>query len=179
MSRAVRLFLMLALILSCADGFPSRAQSDGADEMTVNGSLEELRNKRRVLLMVRRSAVVDASGAATPSVLSEVDKQAVGARPQSFPRTYNSIAKKLNKYMNEYGSITAARSIADADFIVFFNVLEIRRPLGTPYAYGELFVILNQAPQPRIIWKTRKSGMFAEDAINALIRDMKMMRGER
>jgi hypothetical protein len=83
--------------------------------------------------------------------------------------------------MLKYRSISAAREISSAEFIIIFNLLEYRMPLGRPYAYGEMFVILNDrsgAGQPRIIWKTRKSPVTVEDAINELIRDLKDARGE-
>jgi hypothetical protein len=89
------------------------------------------------------------------------------------------IARKLNKYMKEYGSITASPNLSEAEFIIFFNVLEIRRPLGTPYAYGEMFVVLNLKSKPRIIWKTRSKGMFVEDAISELLTELKAARGEK
>jgi hypothetical protein len=119
---------------------------------------------------------LDARGAEA-SVLSEVYREE-NLRP-AFPRTYNMIAKKLNKYMKEHGSITAALNLANADFILFFSVLEIRRPLGTPYAYGELFVVLNAKSKPRILWKTRSSGMFVDDAVNDFISELKNVRGEK
>lgn len=163
-----RLALSLLLLISCASSI-SVAQSEG-------GSLVELRDKRRLWLIVRRGALLDARGA-DASVLSEVYKE--GNVRQNYPRTFNMIARKLNKYMKEHGSITAARTLSDAEFIIFFNVLEIRRPLGTPYAYGELFVILNANPNPRVIWKTKSSGMFVDDAVGDLISEMKAARGER
>ncbi len=176
MSRAVTFFWLFIFIFSAVTLFPAQAQSAATDEGSVSGSLAEIRNKRRLFLIVRRSAVVDASGSAN-SVLSDLYKP--DDHRMNFPRTYNQMAQKLNKYMKERGSITAAQSAAEAEFIIFFNVLEVRRPLGTPYAYGELFVILNEPKRPRIIWKTKKTGMFAADAMNALIRDLKDARGER
>jgi len=136
----------------------------------------ELRDKHRVWLVVRRGALLDARGAEA-SVLSEVYRE--GNYRQTYPRTFNTIARKLNTYMKEHRSITAARTLSEAEFIIFFNVLEIRRPLGTPYAYGELFVILNVESKPRIIWRTKSSGRFVDDAVGDLISEMKAMRGER
>ena len=175
MARVLSSILQFVLVISSAASFPSQERSAGFKETAVKGSLAELRNKHRVWLIVRRSALLDASGA-EETVLSEVYRS--GNTWQNYPRTFNSIARKLNKYMKERRSITAARSLVDAEFIVYFNVLEIRRPLGTPYAYGELFVILNEASNPRIIWKSRSNGMFAEDAINTLLEDLKAARGE-
>lgn len=171
-----RIIISFVIINACAASFPSQERDSGPVRAVVAGSLQELKNKHRVWLIVRRSAVLDARGAGT-SVLSEVFRE--GNRRQTFPRTYNLIARKLNKYMRERGSISAASSLTDSDFIIFFNVLEIRRPLGTPYAYGELFIILNEKPRPRILWKTRESGMFADDAMSDFISELKAVRGEK
>lgn len=172
----IRLALPFALITAFAATFPSQERSSDFKEAAVNGSLTELRDKHRVWLIVRRSALLDVSGA-EQSIFNEVYKE--GNARQTFPRTYNLIARKLNKYMREHQSISAAQSLENAEFIIFFNVLEIRRPLGTPYAYGELFVILNERSKPRILWKSRKSGMFVDDAIDAMLSDLKGARGER
>ena len=37
--------------------------------------------------------------------------------------------------------------IADADYIIYFNVVEYRKILDTVYPYGELFVIVKGSPQ--------------------------------
>lgn len=170
MCLSFRLITSFLIITACAAPFPS--QERGADR----GTLSELRNKQRVWVIVRRGAVLDASGA-DASAIAEAYRE-VNHRT-NFPRTYNMIARKLNKYMKEHRSITAARNLSDADFILFFNVLEIRRPLGTPYAYGELFIILNTKPSPRILWKTRNSGKFVDDAVGDFISELKSIRGEK
>jgi hypothetical protein len=157
----------------------AQAQQDSANEGAIRGSLSELRDKRRILLMVRRSIVVDASGQGK-IILSEAYQPSAESRGR-FARIYNLLAKKLNKYMIKFQSISAARNISEAEFIVLFNLLEYRRPLGRPYPYGELFVILNdrvKGHEPRIIWKTRKSSVWAEDAVDEFIRDLKAARGE-
>jgi hypothetical protein len=174
MSGSLSFIISLLIIINCAAPFP--AQERGASVPLEGGSLSELRDKHKVWLIVRRGAILDARGAEA-SVLAEVYRDADGR--QSFPRTYNTIARKLNKYMKERGSITAAESLGDAEFILFFNVLEIRRPLGTPYAYGELFVILNVKSNPRILWKTRSNGKFVDDAISDFISELKAVRGEK
>jgi hypothetical protein len=179
MSCVKRIPLLIALLLACL--LPGQSQERMADvnDGVVTGSLTELRTRRHVLLLVRRSAVIDSRGQAR-SILNEVYR--AGAEPpQHFARIYNTIAGRLNKYMVKYRSISAVRDISNAEFIVFFNLLEYRWPLGHPYAYGEMFVILNERSgngQPRIIWKTRKSPISVEDAINELIRDLKDARGE-
>lgn len=171
MQSSFRLIISLAIILSCASSLPSQERDSG-----TGSSLAELRGKQRVWLIVRRGAVLDARSV-DASILSEVYRE--GSHRTTFPRTFNLIARKLNKYIKEYKSVSAAPSLSEADFILFFNVLEIRRPLGTPYAYGELFVILNTKPKPRILWKTRNSGKFVDDAISDFLSELKAVRGEK
>jgi hypothetical protein len=176
---ARRIPLLLGLLLTCLLLAQAQERMAEVGDGVVTGSLTELRTRRRVLLLVRRSAVVDSREQAR-SILDEVYRPDAEL-PQRFARIYNSIAGRLNKYMAKYRSISAVRDISHAEFIIFFNLLEYRRPLGHPYAYGEMFVILNERPgfgQPRIIWKTRKSPVSVEDAINELIRDLKDARGE-
>lgn len=174
--------LFVALTCGTARGFQG-VQSDaaggdsgGGGGVAVTGSLVELKNRRRVLLLVRRSAVVDSRGSAE-SLL----KEAYASGSIRYPRIYNLLAHYLNRYMSKYHSISAVTRASEAEFIVFFNLLEYRRPLGYPYPYGELFVILNDTAagqRPRVIWKTRKSPLWVEDAIKELIRDLKTVRGE-
>jgi hypothetical protein len=175
-------FALSLLLLMSSFALPA-AQEDttasASSEQAAGGTLAELRDKHRVWLIVRRGALLDARGA-DESVLSEVYRE--GNLRQNYPRTFNLIARKLNKYMKEHGSITAAQTLSDSEFIIFFNVLEIRRPLGTPYAYGELFVVLSaksNKSKPRVIWKTKSGGMFVDEAIGDLISELKAVRGER
>lgn len=174
MSGSLRFIITFVLIICSAA--PATPQERDAGSATT-GSLHELRDKHRIWLIVRRGLMLDARSA-DASVISEVYKEVATPR-QNFPRTYNMIARKLNKYMKEHRSLSAARTLGDADFIIFFNVLEIRRPLGTPYAYGELFIILNAQPKPRVLWKTRSSGMFVDDAMGDFISELKAVRGEK
>jgi len=177
MRSARRISLLLGLLLTCL--VLSQSQQGTVEDGVVTGSLMEIRTRRHVLLLVRRSAVIDSRGQAR-SILNEVYKPDIEPARQ-YARVYNAIAGKLNKYMHKYRSISAVTDISSAEFIVFFNLLEYRRPLGQPYPYGEMFVILNErsgSRQPRIIWKTRKSPIQVEDAVNELIRDLKATRGE-
>lgn len=152
---------------------------NGGSNTVVTGSVEDLRNSRRVVLLVRRSTVIDSRGQAR-TIINEAYREDPDARVR-YPRLFNALARKLNNYMKKYGNITAVKNVPDSDFIIFFNLLEYRRPLGYPYPYGELFVILNDrlnGKPPRIVWKTRKSPMWAEDAIEEFIRDLKTVHGE-
>lgn len=155
--------------------FPTAAQ-----EPLGNGnSLAEVRDKRNVLLMVFKSRVINV-GDSERAIIEDVLK----ADPQPKGRyrwVYSQLASKLNKYMKKYGSLSAARELSEADYVIFFNVVEFRRILNTVYPYGELFVIVKGSPEtlkpPRVVWKARKV-LFAEDAIGDLIKDLKAIRGE-
>ncbi|HEX8921328.1 MAG TPA: hypothetical protein VF766_07605 [Pyrinomonadaceae bacterium] len=175
------LLLLLPIVALLIYPAHNQAQQDSADASSgvVTGSLWELRNSRNILLMVRRSNVVDSRGLAK-TILNEVYRTSPETTVR-YPRLFNMLARKLNNYMKKYQSISAVKDISDADFIVLFNLLEYRRPLGFYYPYGEMFVILNKTSDgkpPRIVWKTRKSSVWAEDAIEDFIKELKAVRGE-
>lgn len=92
---------------------------------------------------------------------------------------FGTIAGKLNKFIRKYKSITAVDSVEESDYVIFFNLLEYRRPLGVPYPYGELFVIVNPQPGaqggPRVVWKSKKPE-WAEDAVDELLDEMRLLR---
>jgi len=155
--------------------FPAATQ-----ELVGDGnSLEELRDKHHVLLMVFKSRVIDV-GDREGAIIEDVLK----ADPQPKGRNrwvYSQLAAKLNKYIRKYKSLSAATELSEADYVIFFNVVEFRRILNTFYPYGELFVIVKGSPEtlkpPRVVWKARKV-LSAEDAIGELIKDLKTIRGE-
>ena len=142
-------------------------------------SLSEVRDKRRALLLVFRSGIVDASDS-DHTIIDQVLK----ADPEPKGRNrwvYGVLAKKLNSYIRKYKSLTAASDLSDADYVIYFNLIEYRRILNTIYPYGELFVIVKGSPEtqkpPRIVWKARKI-LWAGDAISDLIKQLKTLRGE-
>lgn len=141
--------------------------------------MAEVRDKRSALLVVFKSRVLDVSDRER-AIIDDVLK----ANPNPSGRyrwVYTQLAKKLNKYIHRYKSLSAASDFSDADYVIFFNVVEFRRILNTPYPYGELFVIVKGSPEtlkpPRVVWRARKV-LFAEDAIGDLIKDLKAIRGE-
>ena len=144
-----------------------------------SNSLVEVRDKRNVLLVVFKSRVIDVDDRER-GIIEDVLK----ADPEPKGRyrwVYSQLATKLNKYMRKYRSLSAAKELSEADYVIFFNVVEFRRILNTIYPYGELFVIVKGSPEtlkpPRVVWKARKV-LFAEDAIGDLIKDLKALRGE-
>jgi hypothetical protein len=148
-------------------------------DIVDGNSLEEVRDKHSALLIVYKSRVIDA-GDRERAIIEDVLK----ADPEPKGRyrwVYTQLAKKLNKYINKYKSLTAATGLSQADYVIFFNVVEFRRILNTPYPYGELFVIVKGSPEelkpPRVVWRAKKV-LFAEDAISDLIKDLKAVRGE-
>ncbi len=165
---------ILLFLLLC---FSTAAQSPAVE----GNSLEEVRDKRSALLVVFKSRVfnVDADDRER-SIIEDVLK-ADPAPKGRYRWVYNQLAKKLNKYVDKYNSLTPAKTLSEADYVIFFNVVEFRRILDTPYAYGELFVIVKGLPEklkpPRVVWRARKV-LFAEDAISDLIKDLKTLRGE-
>jgi hypothetical protein len=100
---------------------------------------------------------------------------------RTHPYPYRVIARKLNEYIRKGRGMTAAGHASEADYVLFFNVLEYRRSLNGVYPYGELYVVLTRgddgSQQPRIIWKTRKV-MWAEDAAKEFLRELRRVRGE-
>ncbi len=140
-------------------------------------SLREVREKKRALLLVLRSGVIDTTDSDRAMI-----EFALKADPQNrrYRLAYETIASKLNNYIRKYKSMTAAAQLNDADYIIFFNLLEYRRILNTTYPYGELFVIVKGTAaetRPHVVWKSKKI-QWAGDAVNNLIKDLKSIRGE-
>lgn len=168
------------VVLAC--GINVLAQPAEAPVETQNnhvGTFSELRDKQRAWLVVFKSRVVDA-GNAEKAIIDDVLK--AEAQPRGRYRyVYNELAHKLNKYIRKYGSLTSARNLADAEYVIFFNVVEFRRILNAVYPWGELFVIVKGSPQeskpPRIVWRARKM-MVGTDAIGDLVNALKALRGE-
>ena len=142
-------------------------------------SLAEVRNMQRALLVVFKSRVLDVSNGER-AIIEDVLK--ADPVPKGRNRwAYNELARRLNKYMRKYRSLTAAHELADADYVIYFNVVEYRRILDAVYPYGELFVIVKGSPEelkpPRVVWRANKVS-FAGDAIGNLIKELKLIRGE-
>ena len=172
--KAVAPILLLFLLY-----FSTAAQEPLGVDNGRGNSLGEVRDKRNVLLVVFKSRVIDV-GDRERAIIEDVLK----ADPKPTGRyrwVYSQLAAKLNKYIRKYKSLSAAAELSEADYVIFFNVVEFRRILNTSYPYGELFVVVKGSPEtlepPRVVWKARKV-LFAEDAIGDLIKDLKALRGE-
>lgn len=180
--RSLKLVTMSTLFcVAVMGGEHSVKASDSAKASQVkseDGSLDEIKDKQSVALVVVRSSVLDAAGDDEPIV-----REALAVEPRLAPRhrpAYNVIARKINQYIRKYRSLRSADQTSQADFIVYFKLVEYRRMLNGFYPYGEMFVIVNPETtgSPRIIWRTSKI-VFAEDAIKELLKDLKQARGER
>src|SRR5215212_705857 len=95
---------ILLLFLLC---FSAAAQ----DDVPTGNSLEEVRDKRNALLVVFKSRVVDVNDRER-TIIEDVLK----ADPQPKGRyrwVYNQLAKKLNKYIHKYRSLSAASELSE------------------------------------------------------------------
>ncbi|MBA2646429.1 MAG: hypothetical protein H0U81_06480 [Pyrinomonadaceae bacterium] len=178
---AARVILFLILLLGCISvTFAQEGNGSGMRHAVVTGSLSEVKDKRRVLLLTGRSNTVDVRDAAK-TALEAAHRMAANRRARHH-LSYFVIAQKLNKYIRKYKSMAAVEDTAEAEFIIVFNVLEMRRSLGSIYPYGEMFVITNDPEangQPRIVWQTEKNLVWAEEAAGQLIKALKTTRGEK
>lgn len=166
----------VGLLFLCATGISAQEVSAASTAGPSSASLSELVGKRRAFLVVKRAAVIDARGGNIGLI-----EEALKSEPRDNRRhrlAFATIARKLNKFMKKYQSMSAASSVEDADFVIFFNLLEYRWPLGTPYPYGELFVIVKPPPGgrvgPHVIWKSQKVE-WAGDAVDKLVDDLRLI----
>jgi hypothetical protein len=173
-------FILSAFLLIAAPNFAlAQDINDGIRSTQPPSALIEVRDKHRALLVVFRSRILDVSDG-DGAIIEDVLK----ANPHPTGRNrwvYSQIAGKLNKYIRKYKSLTAAADLADAEYVIYFNVVEFRHILDGVYPYGELFVIVKGTPDqlkpPRVVWRAHKV-LFAEDAIGDLIKELKAVRGE-
>lgn len=178
--RAMLKLFTFATVMLSPNGLPvtTHAQKDTAQRFDQFNSLTELLDRHSALLLVTKATVVDPNNL-DKSIIEEA-LQTTPERSKRFGRIYGTIAQSLNKYIRKHQSLRATEDFGDADFIIFFHLLEYRFPLGTPYPYGELFIITNErsaaANSRRIIWRSRV--VWAGDAIKDFVKDLRIMRGE-
>jgi hypothetical protein len=169
----------LIVILACGVVLAQPSEAASQDQNNHVGTIAELRDKQRALLIVFKSRVVDVNNR-DRAIIDDVLK--ADAQPKGRYRfVYNELARRLNKYISKYGSLSPARDLSDAEYVIFFNVVEFRRILNSIYPWGELFVIVKGSPQeskpPRIVWRAKKM-MVAVDAIDDLVKALKALHGE-
>ena len=170
---------VVLVFASCVAALGQQDRTVTINAAHAGNTLVEVRDKQRALLVVFRSRVLDVRDRER-AIMEDVLK----ADPQPKGRNrwvYTQLAQKLNNYIRKYKSLAAAEGLADADYIIYFNVVEYRKILDSIYPYGELFVIVKGSPQqlkpPRVVWRARKV-LFVDDAIGDLIKDLKAARGE-
>jgi hypothetical protein len=170
-------FPILLVLLICISATAQEPAGEGA--APEGNSLAEVRDMRSALLVVFKSRVIDVTDRER-AIIQDVLK----ADPEPKGRyrwVYTQLAQKLNKYIRKYKSLSAAKVLSEADYVIYFNVVEFRRILYSYYPYGELFVIVKGSPEklkpPRVVWRTKKM-LFADDAIGDLIKELKNLRGE-
>ncbi|HEY9283923.1 MAG TPA: hypothetical protein VIP46_10765 [Pyrinomonadaceae bacterium] len=174
-----RALLVVLTLAASAGGAGIPALDPDGEERPPEWSLDQIKDKRRVFLLATRSRVLDVRGPDPEALLKAAGDGKV--RTHNYP--YIVIARKLNEYIRKRKGLTAVDRASEADFVIYFNVLEYRRTLNGVYPYGELFVILNgdaggRSQPPRIIWRTRKAS-WAEDAAKEFIKELKRVRGEK
>jgi hypothetical protein len=168
------------VVLACVVNVPAQPSEAPVENQNNHaGTISDLHDKKRALLLVFKSRVVDVNDR-DRAIIDDVLK--ADAQPKGRYRfAYNELARKLNKYINKYGSLSSARDLSDAEYVIFFNVVEFRRILNAVYPWGELFVIVKGSPResrpPRIVWRAKKM-MVGTDAIGDLVKALKALRGE-
>lgn len=182
MPHLFQLFLILAL-LSCAaharPGAPKWGEKKEAAK-EAEYTLTKIKDRRRAMLLVSRLQTTDVNDVAGP-IQAEVDRLISEGGGPRFGRTYNIVAIRLNKYILKFHSLAAVNKIAEADFIIFFNIVEHRRILDRVYAFGELFVLVREGEDQKrsaVVWKSHKVTM-ADDAVKEFIKELRAARGEK
>jgi hypothetical protein len=174
----------LALSLCLCGTAMARGQGKAADSDEFEyGRLEELREKRTLMLLVSRSLSVDARA---PSKVSAADVRAALDNPRARPApgAYSVIASRLNKYIREYKSMTSVETRPDPEVFIVFKIMRERPSFiaSRPFSYGKMFVIIRgdgERVKPRIVWESEGEMTLAEDAAGAFIKALKSVRGER
>lgn len=175
----LRLAGAASLVLLASFSVVAQEEPAVVNESNHAGSFSELLDKRRALLVVFKSRVISVENR-DRAIIEDVLKADPSPKGR-YRWVYAQLASKLNKYIRKYQSLSSADGLADAEYVIYFNVVEFRRILNAHYPYGELFVIVKGSPQelkpPRIVWRAKKM-MVSTDAIGDLIKDLKALRGE-
>lgn len=147
------------------------------------GPLSDVRALRRVALLVSRTQTVDARDPAQIAV-EQYGRALAGSGPRTHAPAYRAVARRLNKYIRKYRSMTAVQSAAEADFVIVFNVLRVRGSFipDEPYIFGKLFVVArapDPARPPRVVWESEGYESRLEDAVGDFLKALRAARGER
>jgi hypothetical protein len=182
-ARALRALICLVL-LACGGG-PARAsalqKSYTRDESVPRGTLEGVRGRRRVALLVSRALVVDARDPALVA-LEDYRRALDGQAPRQHDAAARRVADKNNKYIRKYRTSTAVEDVADADLVLVFKVTGQRSSAipGDPFVWGKLFVIaLGSDRAPRVVWESEGDDKNPEGATGDFIKAFRNARGEK
>ncbi len=172
-------YACLMVLAVCLNAWAQEEPAFVNDANSNVGTMSELLDKQRALLVVFKSRVISVDNR-DRAIIDDVLK--ADPKPKGRYRfVYNDLAQKLNKYIRKYGSLSSAQDLTDADYVIYFNVVEFRRILNAIYPYGELFIIVKGSPKdlkpPRIVWRAKKV-MVSTDAIGDFIKELKALRGE-
>lgn len=179
--RATRARLLAGVALLACLAAPGAGAAGQADE--PRGSLAEIRERRRVFLLVSRTQTVDVRDPAHAAVTGYL-RMLAGEPPRSHAGGHRAVARRLNKYINKYRSMSAVESPAEADFVVVFNVMRTRRSFipEEPYVFGKLFVIARATgpgARPRVVWESEGFESRVDDAVDDFLKALKSLRGEK
>lgn len=178
--KVAKLSLLLLVFVSWSEPSWAADPSPLNNQFEDPNALAEIRDKQRVALLVLKSSVVDASGSDDRIVAEALASEPREAR--RYRHAFGLIARKLNQYIRKYRSLRPVYKMEQADFIIYFRLVEYRRVLNSYYPYGELFVIVNQQPEEtrpaKILWRSKKV-MYVEDAVKDLLKELKQVRGEQ
>jgi hypothetical protein len=174
--RARASLLALALALCVPVSLPAQSPAP-------RGPLSELKERRRVTLLVSRTQTIDARDRSR-GAFENYRRALAGNPPRPHAAAHRAVARQLNKYILKHRSLTAVESIHEAEFVIVFNVLRARRSFvpDEPYVYGQLFVIarpIAAGTPPRIVWESEGDDTNAEDAVNDFLKALRTLRGER
>jgi hypothetical protein len=179
LKRAARALSAAVLLATAAAAVPPAPDQAGV----VRGSLAEIRGLRRVALLVSRTQTVDARDPALVAV-EHYERAAAGTAIRPHVGGHRAAARLVNKYIRKYRSMTAVPSVAEADFVLVFNVLRVRGSFipAEPYIFGKLFVVA-RAPgpgqPPRVVWESKGNDARLDDAVGDFLKALKAARGER
>jgi hypothetical protein len=175
-ARALVVASLLALFCAAATGAPEGAE-------VRRGSVADLRESRHVALLVIRTRTVDARDPALVAVETYSKAvEGVGAGPHSAG--HRAIARQLNKYIRKYRSLGAVKRVAEADFVIVFNVLRVRGSFipDEPYIFGKLFVVARGTPndpRPSVVWESKGNESRVDKAVGDFLKALRAARGER
>ena len=189
MHKSLRAALLFAALLPlAATPAPTRARQGGdgeprPDEQGIpRAPFSELRDARRVLLLVNRMLAVDTAG--TPRAVYDETFLRPSRMPPRYDYAYALVERQLEKYRAQGGRLLGVEAVEEAELVVVYKVITQMRSFSRdrPFIYGEMFVFLNRTqdePEPALLWRTKDDQTSPEDATKEFIKQLKTLRGER